>query len=237
MSHRVRARGPVDVDATAYGGNESAGYSSCAGRAGIGASYGGLGAQVRLHPSAAEGERNGVAITAGAAFQWERFSFLECEGGCAGFSPGRFPIERVLGGGYLRVGNDWRYFGVQAGVLVLPPMLSMPGELSWSLPVPDVYLRAGRLDTFYVDVGHHSPLMVFHPGIHVGLNYVPAPDWLLSLHGGYAFRFGIDAAGGRADFDLRTPVTDGVQVGLGGSVSDGLHRPGYEVRSLIALQL
>jgi hypothetical protein len=143
----------------------------------------------------------------------------------------------MLGGGYLRVGNDWRYFGIQAGFLVLPPFLSTPGEFSWSVPIPDVYLRAGRLDGFYVDLGHHSPMTIFHPGVHVGLNYVPAEDWLFSLHGGYGFRFGTDAAGGRVDFDLRTPVTDAVQVGLGGSVCDGLHRPGYEIRSLVGVRL
>jgi hypothetical protein len=237
MSQRVRARGPLDVDATAYGGAESAGYGSCTGRAGIGANYGGLGVQVRAHPQAAAGEREGLTVTAAAAMELERFRLIECSGDCVGFDPNLFPVQRFLGGGYLRLGNDWRDFGLHAGALVLPQFIAAPGAFSWSAPIPDLYLRLGRLESFYVDLGHHSPLTVFHPGLHLGLNYVPEPGWLISLHGGIGLRFGPDAWGSRAEFDLRTPVSDSVQVGLGGAVSNGLHHAEYEVRSTVGLRL
>ena len=194
--------------------------------------------EVRAHPqpSEGEGERSGITITAGAAVETTRFSLHECTGDCAGFRPDQFPTRRLLGGGYLRLGNDWRYVGLHAGGLVMPQFLERPGSFSWDLPIPDVYLRFGRLDGFYVDIGHHRPITVFHPGFHLGLNYVPAPNWLISLHGTIGLRLSDDNVGARTDLELRTPITDSVIVGLGGSVSDGDRHAEYEVRSLVGLR-
>ena len=236
MSHRVRARGPVDVDATVFGGSDSASYGSCNGHAGMSAKYAGLGAEVRANPFAPAEERDGFSVTAGAAAATGRFLLLECSGDCVGFDPTRFPRQHWLGGGYARMGNDWRYFGFQVGGILMAEHLHPPGDFSWRAPIPDLYLRIGRLDSFHVDIGHYNPTTVFRPGLHAGLNFVPAPQWLVALHGGVGLRWGLDELGGHADLELRTPVTDNVQVGLAGGLSDGLHHVEYDVRSLIGLR-
>src|SRR6266581_9105280 len=128
FSQRVGARGPVELEADAYGGTESAHFTGCdTGSATMGVKYGGLGVRARFLPSTrmrVDASRSDESMPAGnlppptsptdafapplgvsgsVAIAGEHVNAqLTCSGDCAGFQQNYFPRTWFRGGGEAR---------------------------------------------------------------------------------------------------------------------------------------
>jgi len=240
FSSRVRAGGPVEIEGVGYYGAESGHYSSCdGGAASVGARYGGVGFEGRLHPAMwSPGEQrsarapandvpnvpagaesveapHGFSLRLGVASEVFSPRLLSCEGDCAGFTPQIFRPNQWHVGGRLRLGYDWTYFGFEAGIFLVQPFTQRGLGTLGDGGGPDFLLRFGPLATWRVELGlgaYNEPT-ILRPGAYVGFGMVPAPGWDIVGHLGSHLIYGEPT--GRYDIEVRAPVSSHFQIGLG----------------------
>lgn len=250
FSRRVGARGPVELDGTAFGGTESSRFSSCNGYAGVGARYAGMGAEVRAHPMAAEPPATGPApdpitaeglsATATVAGDVRSYELIECTGDCDGLNSGSLPKSQGRVGARVRLGYDWRWLGFQAGAIGWEGLGSGSNPASHLGILPDVCLRIGPRDVLRGEIGlgaYNAPT-VLRPGLYLGVGVNAGQGWDLMGHFGIHAPMGSEQADSqaRADMEVRAPITETIRLGFGAAVSTGYQHAEPEARALVAAQ-
>lgn len=218
----------------------------------MGATYGGLGARVRVRqhddPNDAQ---HGLAVTGQVAGEYRSHQLIE-EG--SDHQQG-VPDNGVMAAGSLAVGYDWRHFGLHAGAALRsvygPP--SIPCDASTATAdcltratyptrdvavFPDVTLSArftGGLHT-ELGVGAYTPAMLLRPGAHVGIGYATPSGADVTARCGLQ-NVTTDSNAVRCDLSGALPVSDRVSLGLGGAVVPGDARVDFDGRATLSVRI
>jgi hypothetical protein len=224
---RARAVG-VESEGAVYGGQTSGGW--ICGPVGT-ARYAGAGVQVgvsqreRSDPAG----RGFLGDVAGAGERMD-VSLLSCrEGGCTE-DRGLPQLDRLMFGGRVRGGYEWRYARVEAGLGAYQgweydkgASVSDAFYLSTRL-YPDVSVAFGKLRRIYGVIGFGTPLVteLLRPGFYGGVGLTGTEGFGVELYGG-EFRQGpgaFDDGGPRVDLVTRAPIpgTSNLYLRLGSSV-------------------
>ena len=105
----------------------------------------------------------------GAAVAYERERVVPGGDSYSG-SPSQHPPDSLQGGIGVRGGNDWRYFGFQLGLQAWSGWDHAESRKPSGLVLPQLELRAGPEDSYWVTAGFGSPLATTyrHPGAYLG---------------------------------------------------------------------
>ncbi len=226
--HRARAVG-VEAEGAVYGGQTSGGW--ICGPMGT-AHYAGVGTQVTVTQRERSPDQ-GRGFIADAAVGGEPTSvkLLSCSSDTCATTSGNELPDRLMLGGRLRGGYEWRYIGFEAGLGVYEGWAmtsepnSMPPVFNQALDLyPDLSISFGKLHRIYGIVGFGTPLVtqLMRPGLYGGVGVASEAGLGLDFYGGY-FRQGpamADSAGPRFDLVGRAPIpfTKKLYLRLGGSV-------------------
>jgi hypothetical protein len=233
---RARAVG-VEAEGAVYGGQTSGGW--ICGPVGT-AHYAGVGTQVTVtqRERADPAGRGFVVDFAGGGEHTAVTAVQPCSGeSCADAKSAELP-DRLMLGGRVRGGYEWRYVGVEGGLGVYqgwannqatdPPL----GTFSPALQLyPDLSVSFGKLHRIYGIVGFGTPLVtqLLRPGLYGGFGVAGEAGFGLDFYGG-VFRQGpapLDAAGARFDLVGRAPIpgTKNLYLRAGGSLGSPENGP------------
>jgi hypothetical protein len=226
-AHRAHAVG-VEAEGAVYGGQTSGGW--ICGPVGT-AHYAGAGTQVTV----TQRERSdpaGRGFVTDAALGGEHTSVTVrgCTDACTNVKDGELP-DRLMLGGRVRGGYEWRYVGFEAGLGLLQgwdddhqPGISRSTFIPALQLYPDLSISFGKLHRIYGILGFGSPLVtqLLRPGLYGGVGIASEAGFGVDLYGG-VFRQGpgtLDSVGPRGDLVGRVPIpgTRSLYLRLGGSV-------------------
>jgi hypothetical protein len=226
--HRARAVG-VEAEGAVYGGQTSGGW--ICGPVGT-AHYGGVGTELTVtQRERSPNEGRGLVGDVAVGGESTTVTPLSCSSQtCTSVTPDQLPPKLMLGG-RVRGGYEWRYVGFEVGLGVfqgwgitlepnsMPPLFNQATDF-----YPDLSISFGKLHYLYGVLGYGSPLVtqLLRPGLYGGFGIASASGFGADLHAGY-FRQGpgmFDSGGPRADLVGRAPIpgTQNLYLRLGGSV-------------------
>jgi hypothetical protein len=222
---RPAASSPVDIEGTTYGGSASGGWA-CGPDTRV--KYGGVGAEVRIHPTARpepgtnQAGDDGIVLSVGGAAEHRAYAFLDCNQ-CSNAGT-TVPPAGVVYGGTIKAGYDGRWIGVNGGLLLWQNLDTATDTSPTTNFFPELSLRVGPLDRFRAEIGigSYGAPTILRPGLWAGVVGVLDPGWELAFHESVEVATGAGASGGyRSDLTLKLPVTRELQVGLGGALTAG----------------
>jgi hypothetical protein len=209
-----------------------------------------MGLELRAHPTAEDPPEpgpapnpitaEGLAVTATMAGDVRSYELLECSGNCDGLSSNSLPKSQGRLGARARLGYDWRWLGLHAGVIGWEGLGSGSNPTSHLGFLPDACVRVGPRDVFRgeIGLGAYNASTVLRPGLYLGLGVNLGQGWDLMGHIGVHAPMGsLDAdSETRGDIEARAPITDMVRVGFGAAVTSGFGRAEPEAHGLVSMQ-
>jgi hypothetical protein len=203
----VCAGGPLDAEATAFGGSVPS-HMTCG--PDVRVKYGGAGGRLETHfddgPLARPG--TGLSVGGGGAVAYDHLLLYRPCGPPSDCATSSY-AEGVGAGS---VGYDWRSFGFRAGLLLW-------GRDNGLLPFPDGALRFGDVDGIRVVVGlgaYDVPTML-RPGLYAGILAPLERGWQLDMHvGQHLGMSGLSSM--RVHGGLRVPIASSSWLTLGAAL-------------------
>ncbi len=231
---RVRASGETDVEGASYGGT-GAGVWTCGPRARV--NYVGGAVHARFAENTARLGGTGVTADLAGAVEEETVKIgqsCSCPESalgepCTCTQPALPP--RLMFGGQVRLGYQFRYFGLELGGNLYQGWANATDQSPSALFLPSGELRIGPAGVARGVLGIGSPFVTTlrHPGFYCGADVAAGPIDLEARLG--AFRAGaslFDDSALRGDLAAYLPLTSRLQFRIGGSLSDNDSGPGGE---------
>jgi hypothetical protein len=178
-----------------------------------------------------------MSVVIGAASEVRSYEILQCSGDCGPIDRSLFPKTVTAAGAHFRLGYDWEDFGFQFGAVGWGTVGAdvVPG--AGTKVLPEACLRFGPSDArFELGLGSYGASTVLRPGIYAGFGMVPTPGWNLIGHLGFHLPMGAPKADlvTRGEVEIRGPVSQTVQLGLGTALSSGYRSAEPEAHALVS---
>jgi len=219
----ARVRASTDVEGVGYGGVSGGGWA-CGPLAR--SQYGGVGARVRVAETPARFGGMGWTGEVAAAGEKESTKIVDCRHSCDSTTPVTAPPTRVMLGGHARAGYQWEHFGLEGGATVYQGWENPDDRSPTVAAFPDLQLSFGSRETVRGMVGLGSPevTMLRRPGFYAGADIAAGTVDVEARFGAYRSGPSLIDGGGdggnvRGDLVALVPITSGLKVRVGGSLS------------------